>query len=34
MLKLILNRGLLLAAGFKVDKFDPKDYKAMCSLIK
>lgn len=34
MLKVILNRSVFLAAGFKVDKFDTKDYKAMCSLIK
>lgn len=34
MLKSILNRAVHLAAGFKVDKFNTKDYQTMCSLIK
>lgn len=30
---MILSRSVFLAAGFKVEKFSPKDYKTMCSLI-
>lgn len=33
MLKLVFRRGYLFAE-FKVNKYQPKDYETMCSLIK
>ena len=34
MLKFALAKHLQLLARFHVEKFEPKDYKTMCSLIR